>query len=70
MPATTPIAQAPSCDTISAVTVWRGVAPSARITAWLRAASRAAKVATMTALMVASASSRPAVPNMTARIWS
>ncbi len=53
-----------------AMTVWRGVAPTARSTAWFRAASRAAKTATIQALTVASTSSSPAVPRMIARIWS
>ena len=48
----------------------RGVAPTARSTAWLRAASRAAKAAAIQALMVASNISSPAVPRMIARIWS
>ena len=70
MPSTTASALAPSWDTISAVVVWRGVAPTARSTAWLRALSRAANVATITALTVASTSSRPAVTSTMVRTWA
>jgi len=62
--------QATSWETISATTVWRGVAPTAHSTAWLRAATRAAKAATIQALTVASTSSSPAVPRMIASVTS